>query len=50
MSKKLQPVAVSYSDYTHAKRVPVTREECFNNIAKALQIVAKATSQAKQNN
>ena len=50
MSKKLQPVVESYSDYTHAKRVPVTREQCFDSIAKGLQTVAKAASQVKQNN
>ena len=50
MSKKLQPVVASYSDYTKVKHTPITREECFDSITKALQMVAKAASQAKQNN
>lgn len=39
MSDKIQLVAVSYSDYTHVKYVPVMREECLDSINKSLQSI-----------
>ena len=48
MSKKLQPVVVSYSDYTKAKYVPTTREQCFDSIAKGLQSIIDRSSRDEQ--